>query len=82
MSGAKSVASRRARFQALRIKLLSLRLDREAIRSGNRLAADDAVVRENDMIERLCELVTVMRAEGDFHKIDDLLARVGDASCR
>jgi hypothetical protein len=73
--------TKRQRFETLAGLLHTLRLDQEAIRSGNRLAADDAMVRQNRVIERLCALAAVMRAEADFRKIDDLLAQAEDVPC-
>ena len=52
------------------------------IRTGDRASADDVMVRQKEMIDRLCDLVTVMRDEGDFGLIDDVLAQAEDASCR
>lgn len=80
MSGAASFAPKRARFQGLHVKLVSLRQHQEAIRMG--ASTNDGMVRQQEVIERLCDLVTVMRAEGDFGLIDDLLAQAEDASCR
>jgi hypothetical protein len=80
MSGAASFAPKRARFQGLHVKLVSLRQHQEAIRMG--ASTTDGMVRQQEVVERLCALVTVMRAEGDFQLIDDLLARAEDASCR
>jgi hypothetical protein len=82
MSGAKSFAPRRARFQSLHVKLVSLRQTEEAVRTGKLLERLDAAERRNEVIERLCALVAVMRAEGDFGLIDDLLAQAEDALCR
>ncbi len=79
MSGAKSFASRRARFETLAGLLLSLRMDHEAIRTGNRTAADNAMVRQNRVIERLSELSGVMRAEGDVLWVDDVLKVLAEA---
>ena len=80
MSGAESFAPRRARFQGLHVKLVSLRQHQEAIRMG--ASTNDGMVRQQEVIGRLCALVTVMRDEGDFGLIDDLLAQAEDASCR
>ena len=84
MSGAASFAPRRARFQSLHVKLVSLRQVEEVILTEDPESsrADDARVRLMEVIDRLCALVTVMRAEGDFGLIDDLLAKAEDASCR
>ncbi len=81
-SGADGLAPKRARFQTLHVQLVALRQNEEAVRTGTRIIADQAMVRQKEVIERLCALVTVMRAAGDFHLIDDLLAQAGDASCR
>jgi hypothetical protein len=80
MSGAASFAPNRARFQGLHVKLVSLRQHQEAIRMG--ASTNDGMVRQQEVIERLCALVAVMRAQGDFGLIDDLLAQAEDASCR
>jgi hypothetical protein len=77
MSGAASFAPKRARFQGLHVKLVSLLQIERCITSA---AARQE--RQKEAVERLCALVTVMRAEGDFHLIDDLLAQAEDASCR
>ena len=82
MSGAASFAPRRARFQGLHVKLVSLRQVEEAVRTGKLFERLDAAERRKEVIERLCALVTVMRDEGDFGLIDDLLAQAEDASCR
>lgn len=82
MSGAAIFAPKRARFQTLHVKLVSLRLHQEMIRTGNRISADDAMVRQQEVIDRLCDLVAVMRDEGDFGLIDDLLAESEAAPCR
>ena len=81
-SGADGLAPKRARFQALHVQLVALRQNEEAVRTGTRIIADQAMVRQKEVIERLCALVTGMRAAGDFHLIDDLLAQAEDASCR
>ncbi|MFN7596857.1 MAG: hypothetical protein ACK5PT_08945 [Cereibacter sp.] len=81
-SGADGLAPKRARFQTLHVQLVALRQNEEAVRTGTRITADQAMVRQKEVIERLCALVTVMRAAGDFHLIDGLLAQAGDASCR
>jgi hypothetical protein len=77
MSGAASFAPKRARFQGLHVKLVSLLQIERCITSA---AARQE--RQKEAVERLCALVTVMRAEGDFHLIDDLLAQAEDASCQ
>ena len=79
MSGAEGAATR-ARFQTLYTKLVSLRQHQEAIRMG--ASTTDGMVRQQEVVERLCALVTVMRAERDFQLIDDLLAQAEDALCR
>jgi peptide-methionine (R)-S-oxide reductase len=47
-----------------------------------RTRPDPGLERQQEAVERLCALVTVMRAEGDFGLIDDLLAQAEDASCQ
>ena len=76
MSGAEGAATR-ARFQTLHIKLVSLLQNERCITSA---AARQE--QHQEVIDRLCFLVRVMRAKGDFQLIDDLLAQAEDASCR
>ena len=77
MSGAAICAPKRARFQALHVKLISLLQNEQWL-----TRPDPGLERQQEAVERLCALVAVMRAEGDFGLIDDLLAQAEDASCR
>ena len=82
MSGVYSRWPVRARLALLSDLLQALRIEQEMIRTGNRITADAAMVRQNRVIDQLAELCGDMRAEDDFHRIDDLLAQAEDASCR
>ena len=77
MSGAASFAPKRARFQGLHVKLISLLQNEQWL-----TRPDPGLERQQEAVERLCALVAVMRAGGDFGLIDDLLAQAEDASCR
>jgi hypothetical protein len=72
----------RARFQTLHAKLVSLRLNQDAIRSET--CDQDMLLalmhRQADTVDRLCDLVIMMGSEHDFRQIDALLARAEPAA--
>jgi len=80
MSGVYSRWPVQARFALLADLLKALRIEQEMIRTGNRISADAAIVRQNRVIDQLADLSGDMQAQGDFQMIKGLLAERGNAA--
>jgi hypothetical protein len=74
MSGVYSRWPVQARCALLADLLNALRIQQEMIRTGDRISADAAMVRQNRVIDQLADLSGDMQAQGDFGMIKRLLS--------